>query len=38
MENKIIDAINHIKFFSKKKPSIDSILANLHESDEGHEE
>ena len=35
MENKIINAINHIKFVSKKKPSIDSILANLRKSDEG---
>ena len=35
MENKIINAINHIKFFSKKKPSIDRILTNLHKSDEG---
>ena len=34
MENKIINAINHIKLFSKKKPSIDRTLANLHKSDE----
>ena len=35
MENKIINAINHIKFVSKKKASIDRILANLRKSDEG---
>ena len=35
MENKIINAINHIKFVSKKKPSIDRILANLRKYDEG---
>lgn len=34
MEGKIINAINHIKFVSNKKPSIDSILANLGKSDE----
>ena len=34
MENKIINAINHIKFFSEKKPFIDRTLANLHKSDE----
>ena len=35
MENKIINAINHIKFVSKKKPSIDRLLANLRKSDVG---
>ena len=35
MENKIINAINHIKFVSKKKPSINRILSNLRKSDEG---
>ena len=34
MEDKIINAINHIKFVSKKKPSIELILANLRKSDE----
>ena len=34
MEGKIINAINHIKFVSNKKPSIDSILANLGKFDE----
>ena len=35
MENMIINAINHVKFISKKKPSINGILANLCKSDEG---
>ena len=30
MENKIISEINHIRFVSKKKPSIDHILSNLN--------
>ena len=34
MEDKIINAINHIKFVSKKKPSIELILENLRKSDE----
>ena len=34
MENKIIDAINHIKFVSKNKTSIECTLANLRKSDE----
>ena len=34
MENKIINEINHIKFFSKEKPSIDCVLANLRKSDD----
>ena len=34
MEDKIINAINHIKFVSKNKPSIELILANLRKSDE----
>ena len=32
MENKIINAINHIKFIIKKELSIDHILENLPKS------
>ena len=32
MENKIINAINHIKFIIKNKLSIDHILENLRKS------
>ena len=34
MENKVINAINHVNFVTKKKPSTDRILANLRKSDE----
>ena len=34
MENRIINAINHIKLISKNKPSIDRILPTLCKSDE----
>ena len=34
MDNKIINAINHIKFLSKNKTSIERTLANLRKSDE----
>ena len=36
MESKIINAIDYIKFGSKKKPSIDRILSNLSKFDKGH--
>ena len=35
MESKIINAIDYIKFGSKKKPSIDCMLSDLHKFDKG---
>ena len=38
MESEIINAIDYIKFGSKKKPSIDRMLSNLRKFDKGTRE